>query len=647
MIPKQDQNPTANKGEGVATMSVANIIKDLSRHTPYNRMDKDDLKRLANHLRYSRYAPGDLVLVPGPEEPKEFFIIAEGCILGEPEQARVGDESLRQELCVGECFPLAALLTNRPVTSAFRAREATACYRLERANFERLLERSLVFQDYCRRRTLTLLEHSRRALRDLTEPEAAGQSLQAPLGSLLQRQPVTCPLGTTLGKAIDTMHAQDVGSIVILDKRGAPAGIFTLRDLRNRLVYSGCNLTESIDEVMQPDPITLLDSAPAFEAMLTMVARGIHHIVVTRDDQVVGVVSEKTLFALQRLGATRVAETIRLAPSLERLIQSAADIRLLARNLIAQGVNAQHITEIITSLNDSLTRRVIQLELERTRPGEIEFCWMALGSQGRCEQTLVTDQDNGLIFRVPHGETEKSVRKKLLPFAEGVNAALDACGFSLCKGGVMASNPKWCLSLEEWQGTFGNWIHRGDRPALLHATIFFDFRPLYGIESLCTELRHWLNTTIKENWQFLRKMAENAIGNAPPLGLVRDFVVESKGEHQHTLDLKLNGITPFVDAARIFSLRAGVSETNTLARLRAAGRAWNMEATEIEAWVSALLFIQQIRLRHQSENKDPLGSGSDNRMNPDWLNDLDRRILKEAFRQARKLQSLLENFFSF
>ena len=229
-----------------------------------------------------------------------------------------------------------------------------------------------------------------------------------------------------------------------------------------------------------------------------------------------------------------------------------------------------------------------------------------------------------------------AVRAVMLPFAKRVNDDLDACGFPLCHGEVMASNPKWCLSLAEWRRTFDNWIYHGDPMALLYSTIFFDFRPLYGAEHLGEALRDWLKEEAKKNSRFLHQLAVNALRNRPPLGMVRDFVT---GEG-NTIDLKLNGITPFIDAARIYSLAQGVAETNTLLRLRAIAEPLNIKPQDAEAYEDAFVFIQLLRLRHHHAQSER-GEALSNKIDPDSLNDLDRRILKEAFRQARKLQTKL------
>jgi CBS domain-containing protein len=260
---------------------------------------------------------------------------------------------------------------------------------------------------------------------------------------------------------------------------------------------------------------------------------------------------------------------------------------------------------MISALNDALSRRVIELAAaKRALPGA--WCWLALGSEGRMEQTLITDQDNALIM-----EGDKGV---FLQFADQVNRDLDACGFPLCKGDVMARNPRWCLSPAQWRALFEGWIENTQPRALLEAAIFFDFRALAGEARLAGELREAVLARTRENRAFLRAMAQAALEAKPPLGLLADF---SAAE----LDLKLAGTRPFVDAARVLALAAGVAETGTAPRLHAAG-----EATAVEAFH----YLQTLRLRSDA-----------NRVRVEELSDIDRRVLKGAFRQAAILQQRL------
>ena len=198
----------------------------------------------------------------------------------------------------------------------------------------------------------------------------------------------------------------------------------------------------------------------------------------------------------------------------------------------------------------------------------------------------------------------------------------------------------WCLSLKEWEEKFLGWVNNSNPEALLHATIFFDFRAIYGEAGLATELRRWLDQHVSKNERFFHQMAVNALRNKPPLGFIKDFSVENGPEQADTIDLKMHGTTLFVDAARIYSLACGVDETSTLRRLRLAAPHRNLPAEEVESWAGAFLFLQLLRLRHQQPDS-AAGRQSDNRINPYRLNELDRRILKQALLQARKLQARL------
>jgi CBS domain-containing protein len=383
--------------------------------------------------------------------------------------------------------------------------------------------------------------------------------------------------------------------------------------------------------------------ALAHEAALLMARQGFRHVLIVESEKLVGLVSEKDLFALQRVGLRQIGSSIRHAETVEALRQGASDIRHMARNMMAQGVAPEQLTQFISTFNDLIAERIVELECKASgiagTPLRDGLCWMALGSEGRFEQTLNTDQDNAIIFKVPEGMTADQVREKLLPIARRINETLDQCGFPLCKGEIMASNPKWCMSLEEWKRAFSAWIGGGSPESLLHASIFFDFRPLCGEHQLAQDLRGWLSRVASENSRFLHMMAENALRNRPPLGVVRDFVVGKENK----IDLKLNGITPFVDAARIFSLAAGVTDTNTIQRLRQSAEKMRMDSSEIDAWIDALLFIQVLRMRRHDEAsaQGVDDQALDNLIDPEKLNELDRRILKEAFRQARKLQARL------
>ncbi|MCL4184204.1 MAG: nucleotidyltransferase, partial [Burkholderiaceae bacterium] len=270
------------------------------------------------------------------------------------------------------------------------------------------------------------------------------------------------------------------------------------------------------------------------------------------------------------------------------------------------------------------TRRAIVLE---------HVCWLAMGSEGREEQTIATDQDNGLII----DDDCTLDRQALLDFAREVNEGLDACGYPLCKGGIMAGNPKWCLPLSQWQALFDGWIDRGDPQSLLNANIFFDFRPLAGDSSLAGALRERITRRAAATPRFLKQMSDNALRNGPPVSWTGGLLETLFTREETRIDLKLNGTAPFVDGARVLALAGGVRETGTAERLQALAAAGRLLPDEVRGWVDAFQFLQGLRLRvqhrlAQASTDDP------NTLDVRELSEIDRRILKDAFRQARKLQ---------
>jgi CBS domain-containing protein len=611
-------------------------VDHLRRFVPFDAMAGEHLIWLAERLRLGYYAKGEVMLAPEQGLVRRLFIIKQGVVQGDQSEAAAW-----LELGEGECFPLGALLSKRAAISRFRAHTDVFTYELDADHFHELRSMSAPFQDFCTRRIASLLEKSQRSIQaSYATATSEQQSLESPLSEIARARPVTCAPDTPLRAALETIQASGVGSIVVVDGEDRPLGIFTVRDLIGRVILPGVDLATPMRELMTPDPVTLSPSAHAFEAALLMARRSFRHVLVAEHGRLVGVVSEKDLFSLQRVGVTRISAAIRRAETIAELPPVAEDIRQLGHNMMAQGVAAEQLTQILSTLNDLITQRVIELECAAAGSPRHSFCWLAFGSEGRYEQTLATDQDNGIIFVPPAGKSADELRAMLLPLAERINRALDACGFPLCKGEIMAMNPRWCLSLDEWRAQFSRWIDAGDPESLLNASIFFDFRALHGETNLAEQLRAWLMQRAQATPRFLHQMAANALRNRPPLGLVRDFVVASEGEHANTLDLKLNGTTPFVDAARVFSLATGAHATNTAARLRLAAPKLHIPQAEVEAWISAFYFIQMLRLRGQHE-ENQAGREMDNRIDPDQLNDLDRRILKESFRQARKVQSRL------
>jgi CBS domain-containing protein len=476
-----------------------------------------------------------------------------------------------------------------------------------------------------------------------SDPISSNESqttLYSSLSTIIRRKPVTVPPTATVLETLEAMDQGRIGSMIVANpETGVALGIFTLRDLVRRVALKDCDLEQPIAQVMTRRLVTLKPHDSAHHAALTMARHGMHHVLVVDDEgRLAGVVSQSDLFSLQKGGLKDISSTIRMATSIAALKAATEETRHMATQMLIQGSGSESLMNFISTLNDLVSMRVLDLTRADFDLPEVKWCWIALGSEGRLEQTLSTDQDNGIIFEAPADADVEALRQAFLPFAQEVNRRLDTCGFPLCKGNIMAGNPEWCLSQQEWRRKFSGWMNESRPQALLNASIFFDFRPLYGEERLVVALRLWLLETAKHNPVFLRQMAVVAVQCVPPLGLIRDFTFDNSKDYPHTIDLKMYGSRPFVDAARILSLAHGVPQTTTAGRLRGVADLSHMP--DLEAMLEAFHYIQLLRLRHQNEL--PGDDAGANRVNPDELNELDRHILKESFKLSKKLQQKLQ-----
>jgi CBS domain-containing protein len=464
------------------------------------------------------------------------------------------------------------------------------------------------------------------------------QTLALPLRALVRQVPVICHEEQSAREAATIMNEHGVGFVIVMNSDSRPVGIFTERDLVTTIAKGAEEAR--ISDQMTRTPLGLPAHAFAYEAAIIMISNRIRHILVMEESELIGVVSERDLFSLQRLGLGELTARIRTATELPALQNIATDIRKLARLLVNQGVAAEQLTLFISALNDRLCQRIIEVVRKCHQWEKISWCWLGFGSEGRLEQTFSTDQDNGIIFEAHDATDPAEVRARLLPFARDVNKMLDACGFRWCKGNVMASNPGLCLSLEEWQVKMGGWLAKWEPQALLDASIYFDFRPLFGDANLAVRLRRWFLERAPAYPAFLRQMAQNALLAKPALGALREFATQDYPDSPHSIDLKLYGARLFVDAARIYALAHGLANTSTVERLRAAGPNTRMSTSDVEAAVDAFLAIQKLRLHHQA-SQEALTEGTANRIDPAKLNELQRQLLKESLRLARKLQQCL------
>lgn len=611
---------------------LANLRQELMGYPPFSHMQVGDLDFLLTHSRQRYFAPDELLVGPGSGVIREVFFIRQGLVIGERGLAAFSGGAFHYE--PGELFPVSAAMAQRAVTATYRAAADTFVLVFPIDAMQALAARCPPFSDFLNRRILEFLDLSRRALQEAyASQELAELSLETRLGEVACQAPVSCAPATPLRQALNQMHQLHVGSMLVTDEGRRPLGILTRYDILGRVTLPALSLDTPISQVMVQPVHTLTHEHVALDAALLMSQYGIRHVPVTRDGVVVGMVSERDLFAMQRLSLTQVSTAIRAAASVDALRTAARDIRRFARSLLGQGVHARQLTALVSHLNDVLTARLLALKALEHAIDLSRLCWLALGSEGRSEQTITTDQDNALILPDSTTPTE---RDAILAFARDVNASLDACGYPLCKGGIMAGEPACCLSLRQWRERFMRWVEHGAPQDLLNASIYFDFRPLVGDARMAQGLRQEVSAAARRAPRFIKQLATNALRHSAPLNWIGSIASDDAG----LIDLKLQGAAIFVDVARIYALSHGISATSTRERIEAVGPLLGLATSEYEAWIGGFEFLQRLRLQIQLEGTATLQQP--NHLRVASLNNIDRSILRESFRVARSLQQRLQ-----
>jgi CBS domain-containing protein len=428
-----------------------------------------------------------------------------------------------------------------------------------------------------------------------------------------------------------------------------PLGIMTDRDLGSRVVARELPPETPVTAVMSAPVASVAPERPAFDVLFEMTRRNVRHLAVVDEGRLIGVVSSRDVMLLQASHPVALAQEIEEQTSVDGLAEMAPRLVPVVRWLVGEGVSAFDLGRIVAELNDRLVRRAVALTegvLEAQGQGSppVAYSWIAAGSEGRREQTLRTDQDNGLVYDDPPPEAAAPAADYFARLAQGVGAALVRLGFPLCAGGFMASNPEWCQPVSVWRRYFASWMEVPHPERVLNAALYFDMRAVAGSEAPARTLWDWVCEQAPSRVPFQRYMARAAVDRQVPLGFFGQFVVERSGAHRAQLDLKGRGVFPLTQAMRVYALWLGLRETNTMERLARAGECGVFAPTQVDELRDAWEVICRLRVRHQLACLDA-GQPPDNFVDPRGLPRSDRVLLKEAFRSVGWLQRDLEERF--
>ncbi|QYJ03380.1 CBS domain-containing protein [Nocardioides panacisoli] len=615
------------------TAELDEVRRFLADHPPFDRLPEDDLTRLPRRLEVAYFRRGTVLRDVG-EANDDLFVVRSGGI-----DVHDGDRLVARR-GVGEAAGISTLtlegLEGR-MGLRLTAYEDTLALVMPGEVFRDLAERHPTFRLHYVEHEAARLQH---ALTTVQQPRTGGVVLRTRVGDLVRRAPVAVGPDASVREAAAHMRDEGVSSVLIT-RDGALLGILTDRDLRTRVVAADRSPDDAVTTVMSAEPFTVESSSLAFELMLEMTGRTIHHAPVLERGRVIGVVTSTDLLRLERTNPIYLVGDIGKQDSVAALAEASRMTPRVVESLVDQDATADDIGRMVSAIGDAIERRLLSLlvgDLERDLgPAPTAYCWVALGSRARLEQGLASDQDHGLVLGGPvEGEAATWFERLTTGMVDG----LAACGYPPCLGDKMASNPRWRQPVAGWTDHVDRWLRRPTPEAILDASVFFDMRPVAGDPSLHAAVADHVRTRAPEADIFLLHLAGLAV-RPPPLGFFRGFVLEKDGKHRDTLDLKKGGVHAVVGIGRLHALAHGLPAVNTHERLAAAADAGAMSAGDVADLRDAFEFLSYVRLRHHAQQVRA-GAEPDNFVAPGELSGFDRRTLRDAFEVVRRAQRGVE-----
>ncbi|MBA3004298.1 MAG: cyclic nucleotide-binding/CBS domain-containing protein [Desulfurivibrio sp.] len=616
---------------------------------PFNTLDEETLKTIARHCRIDFFPKGTRILTADVTELTHLFLIQRGGVKAFLEDDS-GEVTLKDFRGEGAYIGALAIIRGTAANLNIETVEDTFCFLLPREIFLDLIEKQASFAHYYLKSFSEKIVTT--AYNELRHHKVARRSnedlylFSIKVGDLVKTLRKVSRTAT-IQEAASLMSTHRVGCLLVHDVVDEEniVGIITDRDLRNKVVAAGLDFQQPVQVIMSGPVQTVLSQSLCFDVLLKMMDTGIHHLAVERSGRIIGVVTSHDIMLLQGHSPYYLFKEILGQQQIAGLYPMARKIPDVIRGLIGEGAKAGNITQMIAILNDHILGRMLTLLEKEMGTPPTPYCWLLMGSEGRREQTFKTDQDNAIIYADPVDDEQKQAAENYFKaFAAKAIDHLVNCGYPLCPGEVMATNPRWCQSLSVWKRYFEHWVAEPDPQEIRYATIFFDFRAGFGEAALAEELRLHLNKQIAGRDLFLFHLARQSMETRAPLSFFKNFIVERDGEHKNRLDIKRQGLTPFVNFARVLALKHCVKETNTLARLKALMEGEWIQGELWSAASEAYELQMQQRLVHQLRQIEA-GILPDNYIDPADLSDLERRMLKDAFAVIERLYGVLEQMY--
>lgn len=600
----------------------------LSQHAPFSTLPVEDLAALPATMTMRYVRRGEIILDVG--QSNDFcFMIRSGAV-------DVSDENdvLLDRREAGRCCGYSTIMGDNSSRYRMQAVEDSLLMLIPREPFLALCDKHPDLARFFSSQSKRM-----RAAAEALRTESS-DILRMKLGDFMITAPVTVPADSTIQDAAAFMQKNNVSSLLIMDESSPRKvkGIVTDRDLRAKVVAIARDVSEPIHAIMTADPRTLPSDAQAFEAMMLMTELGIHHLPVVDAEELVGIVSTPDIMRLLRNDPIYVTADLGRATTNEEMAKTYASVSDVAARFIDRGASAEDVAALITVSADSMARRLLTLGEQKLGPAPVEYAFVVLGSQGRREMGLASDQDNALVLSNDYDEASHGAY--FAELSEFVCRGLDVAGQVLCPGEMMAMNPQWRMTQDQWLSTFRTWVQAPEPDALLHAQTFFDMRGIHGATHLASAMHVAAIDSAKDAGRMHAHLATLAARREPPLGFFRGFVLDRSGEYANTLDIKKGGTAAIVQMARLYALSSGITAVGTRQRLIEAPAGGKVSAKGAQDLLDAFDFLNSVALRQQAvaihKKEKPTYH-----IDPNALGKLDREHLRDAFQIIKSMQNAL------
>ncbi len=603
----------------------------IAQYSPFSSFEESELVNLAQKIEIS-YVRKDTPIIQHGEAIHDLYVVRSGAV----ELYRRNGE-LYHRMDEGAIFGQMGLLTNNRVRFSATAIEDSLLYCIPEQTFSKLYESQEAFADFME------VDDSVRLRNTVSMTSDQNDLTTYKLRKLLTREPVKANKNESIHKVALMMAEENVSSVLIIDPeaddKDSLLGIVTDRDLCTRVLAKNLDISLPISLVVSPDVRSLDHNAYVYEAMLMMLQHHVHHLPIMKNNQPIGIIETTDIIRYESQNSLLLVNSIYLQQNLDDLERVSKQVKDSFVRMVNEDANAHMIGSAMAVIGRSFKQRIIELAEQELGEPPIPYCFLALGSMGRDEQLIVTDQDNAIMLDdsyVPtlHGEYFEKL-------ATYVCDGLDRCGYDYCSGDIMASNPQWRMTCKEWEACFLNWIEEPTPQALLNASIFFDLQGVHGQVKWADKLNRLIVKHAKSNRKFLACLARNALNRTPPLGFFKEFVMEKDGQHNNSINLKRRGTAPLADLIRVHALAVGSHSRNSFERLDDIEEAKLLPESKAQDLRDAMEFIAMVRIRHQAMDVE-LSIEPDNNIEPDNISDFDRRNLKDAFQILSRAQNFLK-----